>query len=185
MTELAVARNDVTTRADLYEDLLTLFFSSPNVGGVILKGFWDRERIATNQALVEGADFVVIFNSLTTHSERDHWISTCSCELNKPSFLQTLVVLNRRLFYFLPGLLHCSQENEAGRRVRDLWKTRWTTREVIRPETHSYQVHDLRGFYGDYDVIVRHNGDVIKQQSFTLSPGKSIDIYMDVYPLYE
>lgn len=66
-----------------------------------------------------------------------------------------------------------SQPNAAGRRVRQLIKGEWRTNE-----SHSVQEGQnlrVRGFKGGYTVQVKHNGNVIKTEHFTLG-GNGVDL---------
>ncbi|XP_071111510.1 uncharacterized protein [Haliotis cracherodii] len=57
--------------------------------------------------------------------------------------------------------------NAAGRRVKQLIKGEWRTNES-HPVKEG-QTLRVRGFKGDYTVQVKHNGNVIKTEDFTLS----------------
>ena len=50
---------DPTDKANTYDDLLTLFFSDPNIQGVILWGFSDLHHWRPDAALFEGPDYIV------------------------------------------------------------------------------------------------------------------------------
>ena len=60
VTELDVELEDVNVRADRYDDAVTLYFSHPNVDGIILWGFSDQHHWRPLAALFEGDDFVVM-----------------------------------------------------------------------------------------------------------------------------
>lgn len=59
MTELDVDNANVAQRADGYEDSVRLYFSDPNIEGILLWGFWDQAHWKPNASLVDGNDFVV------------------------------------------------------------------------------------------------------------------------------
>ena len=59
ITELSIEIEDRDARADAYDDLTTLYFSDPNIDGVLLWGFSDQHHWRPNAALFEGDDFVV------------------------------------------------------------------------------------------------------------------------------
>ena len=61
ITELTVKEPDQNKRAQQYEDLLRLFFSTPTIDGVLFWGFWDGAIYDTDIALMEGDDFTVSF----------------------------------------------------------------------------------------------------------------------------
>ncbi|WAR09058.1 XYN2-like protein [Mya arenaria] len=57
--------------------------------------------------------------------------------------------------------------NEAGKRWLDLVKTQWST-NIKTTLTKPFSQIDLRGFHGDYDVIVKYRGKPIKLLHFNL-----------------
>ena len=60
MTELDVDEvADPVAKADAYDDVITLYFSDPNVEGVILWGFSDLHHWKPDAALFEGPDYIV------------------------------------------------------------------------------------------------------------------------------
>lgn len=59
------------------------------------------------------------------------------------------------------------QINAAGKRYLDLVKKQWST-NIKTPLTGRQSTIDLRGFYGDYDVIIRYQGKPIKLEHFSL-----------------
>ena len=50
---------DPKEKADAYDDVLTLYFSDPNIDGVLLWGFSDVHHSSPDAALFEGADYTV------------------------------------------------------------------------------------------------------------------------------
>jgi hypothetical protein len=67
------------------------------------------------------------------------------------------------------------QLNEAGRRYVRLVKEDWST-HVNRSLT-SGSHFDLRGFRGDYEVVIRQNGAVVKTATFSLNGSETtVDI---------
>ncbi|XP_046338920.2 endo-1,4-beta-xylanase 1-like isoform X2 [Haliotis rufescens] len=56
ITEFDLDVRDDNSRADYLEDLLTLFFSTPEVEGIIFWGFWDGNMHAPIRALFTGSD---------------------------------------------------------------------------------------------------------------------------------
>ena len=50
---------DIEARAQAYEDIMTLFFSRPEIEGVILWGFWDGAKQTPNTGLWDGDDLEV------------------------------------------------------------------------------------------------------------------------------
>ena len=70
------------------------------------------------------------------------------------------------------------QINAAGKRWLDLIKNRWST-HIKTQLTSKLSNVDIRGFHGDYDVIVRYLGKSIQMSSFSLDKsdlGKIINI---------
>ena len=65
-----------------------------------------------------------------------------------------------------------SQINAAGLRYRSLLK-QWTTHVTLTPTflVQSEAYFDIRGFFGDYDVILQLPNGQNSTQSFTLDPG--------------
>ena len=59
ITELDYTDLDFDSRADGYEMLLRLYYSNPNIEGLLLWGFWDEAHSKPDAALVNGYDFVV------------------------------------------------------------------------------------------------------------------------------
>lgn len=59
ITEFDLDVRDDNSRADYLEDLLTLFFSTPEVEGIIFWGFWDGNMHAPIRALFTGSDVKV------------------------------------------------------------------------------------------------------------------------------
>ena len=57
---------NVNDRADGYEDAMRLYFSRPEIEGVLLWGFWDQAHSKPDAALFEGPDLTV---SLQQHHE--------------------------------------------------------------------------------------------------------------------
>lgn len=57
ITELTVAENNNTKKAEALEDLMTLYFSHPAVEGVLLWGFWDQRMYKGKEwSLFDGPD---------------------------------------------------------------------------------------------------------------------------------
>ena len=91
-------------------------------------------------------------------------------------------------------LLICSlthfkfQINAAGLRYRSLLK-QWTTHVTLTPSfvIQSEASFDVRGFYGDYDVILQLPSGLNSTHSFTLDPGNgplNIEINLPgIFPL--
>ena len=75
ITELDVEAVDRDVRADGYDDAVTLYFSYPLIGGVLLWGFHDGHHWKPDAALFEGEDYVVSTGSLTLRClrERTMW----------------------------------------------------------------------------------------------------------------
>lgn len=71
-----------------------------------------------------------------------------------------------------------SQINEAGQRWLKLIKEEWSTKltyPVSRGTTFRF-----RGFKGDYEIIIKKNGNPIKVQTFTLeNSGSVVDVLVD------
>ena len=60
ITELDISEvSDPTRLADSYEDILMLYFSDPNIHGVLLWGFSDQHHSKPDAALFEGPDYIV------------------------------------------------------------------------------------------------------------------------------
>lgn len=71
--------------------------------------------------------------------------------------------------------------NAAGKRYLDLVKNRWSTNIKTSLTSKSSQFQ-FRGFYGDYDVIVRYRGKPIKTIHFTLhknEKNKLVNVHID------
>jgi len=71
------------------------------------------------------------------------------------------------------NLSYCNlQINAAGLRYRSLLK-QWTTHVTLTPSfiIQSDAYFDIRGFYGDYDVILQLPNGLNSTHSFTLDPG--------------
>lgn len=54
ITELDVRQNDVSKRAQGYEDIIRLLFSHPNIHGIVIWGFWKEIMTYETAALAEG-----------------------------------------------------------------------------------------------------------------------------------
>ena len=50
---------DKNVRADNYENVLRLYFSRPEIEGIMLWGFWDKKMWKPGAALWEGDDILV------------------------------------------------------------------------------------------------------------------------------
>ena len=62
ITELDVQEiEDPVEKANAYDDVVTLYFSDPNIDGVLLWGFSDQHHASPDAALFEGPDYVVRF----------------------------------------------------------------------------------------------------------------------------
>ena len=60
VTELDISEiSDKQELADNYENAMRLFFSRPEIGGVMLWGFWDQQHWKPDAALWEGDDIEV------------------------------------------------------------------------------------------------------------------------------
>ena len=59
------------------------------------------------------------------------------------------------------------QINAAGKRWLDLIKSRWSTHIKTQLIFNMSDV-DIRGFHGDYDVIIRYLGKSIQMSSFSI-----------------
>ena len=60
ITELDIRGiEDPTEKADAYDDVITLYFSDPNIDGVLLWGFSDIHHVSPDAALFEGPDYTV------------------------------------------------------------------------------------------------------------------------------
>ena len=59
ITEMDFAEGDVNQRADGYEDALRLYFSRPEIDGILLWGFWNEEHSKPDAALFDGPDLTV------------------------------------------------------------------------------------------------------------------------------
>lgn len=71
--------------------------------------------------------------------------------------------------------------NAAGRRYLDLVKNRWST-NIKTTLTSKSSNFNFRGYYGDYDVIIRYRGKAIQRDHFTLYKGeqnKIITLHVD------
>ena len=58
-TELSVKEVDVEKKEDKVTELLTLFFSHPDVEGVLFWGFWDGKIFESDAALFNGDNVTV------------------------------------------------------------------------------------------------------------------------------
>ena len=56
VTELDVSIPDITERAQAYEDILRLYFSHPDVEGVMLWGYWAGAHSKPDAVLADGQD---------------------------------------------------------------------------------------------------------------------------------
>lgn len=54
VTELTVHNDNVTERAICYAKALKLFFSHPEIRGILVWGFWDGAHYSADAALAEG-----------------------------------------------------------------------------------------------------------------------------------
>ena len=63
-TELTVDEADDVKKAVALEKLLTLYFSHPSVGGVILWHFWNESLWHPNENLFDGPDIKVMYPCL-------------------------------------------------------------------------------------------------------------------------
>ncbi|XP_056006903.1 uncharacterized protein LOC125648675 [Ostrea edulis] len=125
-TELTVDEVDDVKKADALEKLLTMYFSHPSVGGVILWHFWNESLWHPNENLFDGPDI-------------------------KP--------------------------NAAGQKFLDLVHGAWKSNisEGVIPG----QTYNITAFLGEYILNVKHNGQVLHQQNFTLdSAGRDITVYL-------
>ena len=61
VTELDVENVDRDARADGYDDAVTLYFSHPNIDGILLWGFHDGHHWKPDAALFEGEDYIVSY----------------------------------------------------------------------------------------------------------------------------
>ena len=64
ITELDIALDNNTQRAQAYDDILTLYYSNSQIQGILLWGFSDQHHHRPNAALFEGDDFIVSIPSL-------------------------------------------------------------------------------------------------------------------------
>lgn len=62
-TELTVDEADDVKKADALGNLLTMYFSHPSVGGVILWHFWNESLWHPNENLFDGPDIKVKFHT--------------------------------------------------------------------------------------------------------------------------
>ena len=62
------------------------------------------------------------------------------------------------------------QINEAGRRWQQLVKGEWHTSATLQP-TNAEEDILLRGFQGSYNINIKHQGNVIKTQTFNVDNG--------------
>lgn len=68
--------------------------------------------------------------------------------------------------------------NAAGRAYQDLFHNKWRTH--LTHTIHGHEQYHVRGFKGEYTLKVKHNGHVLKTQTFTLSDsGKSLQIHLN------
>ncbi|ELU09096.1 hypothetical protein CAPTEDRAFT_156122 [Capitella teleta] len=58
ITELDHRNADLELRGQGYEDIMRLYFSHPNIHGIVLWGFWDQAMDTVNSALAEGKDHI-------------------------------------------------------------------------------------------------------------------------------
>lgn len=126
ITELDVEIESRLQRAQGYENVLRLYFSWPQIEGIMLWGFWDQAHWRPNAALVEGQNFEI---------------------------------------------------NVAGRRVVDLLKNEWMTSADFNP-TSDENRFEIRGFHGDYVVVIKENGEVVREEEFTLKKSEDITIFI-------
>lgn len=63
LTEFDSAMDDLKGQAQLYENVLRLAFSHPNVHGIVLWGFYDETN--DRAALMHGPDFQVLRSTCT------------------------------------------------------------------------------------------------------------------------
>ena len=145
ITELDIEIEDRDARADAYDDVTTLYFSDPNIDGILLWGFSDQHHWRPNAALFEGDDFVV--NNLNA-SNSFRCASTCTC--SSYNYIENLT-LNGVLMIFSHLLF---QPNAAGRRWQEMMIERWRTEAVFSPSSSS-ESFGTRGFYGGYNLQVR------------------------------
>lgn len=54
ITELSIIDTDYNRKADALEDVLTLYFSYPNIQGILFWGMWDGQTFDTRTAIVNG-----------------------------------------------------------------------------------------------------------------------------------
>ena len=59
ITELDYPNKDRNARADGYEVALRLYYSHPNIEGIMLWGFWDQRHWKPDAALAEGESVTV------------------------------------------------------------------------------------------------------------------------------
>ncbi|KAL4218791.1 hypothetical protein ACF0H5_021378 [Mactra antiquata] len=69
--------------------------------------------------------------------------------------------------------------NAAGRKWQQLFKSRWRTH--VTTSVHDDGPFTVRGFKGDYKIKVKHNGHVIKHETFKLN-GNGQTLRVDVGP---
>lgn len=60
VTELDVEVPNIYARARGYEDVLKMYFSHPDVEGVLLWGFWEGASSKPNSVLVDGDDDFIV-----------------------------------------------------------------------------------------------------------------------------
>lgn len=70
--------------------------------------------------------------------------------------------------------------NEAGKAYQTLFKTTWRTH--VTRNVHGDDSFTVRGFKGEYTVVIRHNGQEIKRENFNLETSQTVNINIGASP---
>ncbi|XP_053402967.1 anti-sigma-I factor RsgI6-like [Mercenaria mercenaria] len=68
--------------------------------------------------------------------------------------------------------------NAAGRAYQNLFHNQWRT--SVTHTIHGHEQYHVRGFKGEYTLNVKHNGHILKTETFTLSDGgKTLQVHLN------
>ena len=166
---MTVAHSNRRVRAQNYEDLLRLYFSTPAIDGVTIWGFWDQAHYRPAAALVEGnqLNVCIIFLNKTDLSSIKLW-TYYRIQKHKICFSKR-IAFDSILYVIL------SQLNAAGQRWRHLVNNEWRTEVTLKP-TSNQQTLGARGFHGTYNLTVTCSGQEINSKEFTVAKGTGVVI---------
>ena len=71
------------------------------------------------------------------------------------------------------------QPNEAGEKFLALLQDEWHTEELFQPQSDSDEF-TVRAFHGEYKLVVRNAGTIVKEQNFSVDKGQENVVDVDI-----